>query len=51
MARPVDWGTLPKLGIDVGAVLSDKNVEKADGAGLECILRGTKGVIIDVNYT
>ena len=50
MARPVNWGT-PKLGIDVGAVLSDKNVKQADGAGLECILRGTKGVIIDVNYT
>ena len=54
MARPMDWGYVspqPKLGIDVGDVLSDKSVKKADGAGLECILRCTKGVIINVNYT
>ena len=54
MARPMDWGygsPQPKLGIDVGDVLSSKSVSNADGAGLECIPRATKGVINDVNYT
>ena len=41
---------VPKLGIDVGQVLSVKGA-KADGVGLECIPRATKGVINDVNYT
>ena len=41
----------PKLGVDVGDVLSVKNVQNAEGAGLECIPRATKGVIYVVNYT
>ena len=41
---------VPKLGIDVGDVLSVKGIV-ADGVGLECIPRATKGVINDVNYT
>ena len=41
----------PKLGVDVGDVLSVKNVPNSDGAGLECIPRATKGIIYVVNYT
>ena len=41
----------PMLGLDVGDVLSVKNVQNAEGAGLECIPRATKGVIYVVNYT
>ena len=52
----MDWGhggpqyaEVPKLGIDVGQVLSVKG--GPDGVGLECIPRATKGVIYEVNYT
>ena len=55
--RPMSWSNdapqsqVPKLGIDVGDVLSVKNVRNAEGAWLECMPRATKGVINDVNYT
>ena len=45
LARP------PMVGVDVADVLSVKNVQNADGAGLECIPRATKSVIYVVNYT
>ena len=54
-ARPMSWvpqSQVPKLGLDVGDVLSVKNVRNAEGAWLECMPRATKGLINDVvTYT